>query len=312
MSVTSSSARSNMAHPSADPVDPAESLPLINNSNNPQVNDIQTPLTLDNFFDPQKGWIKFWNPALTFRQLTVRERNPSFYAFDAFRALAFLWVSNDHVQEGLKILYADFEAWIETQSSSRAYADSSDQGVTVFFVISGFLNLYVALRISDSFQEKYVSWKTMRNFLFRRYMHLAPNLYVAVCIALMLGCLSGLALLDENFCVPCKSHWWTNFLFIQNFSDQMFEIGTDCYNSTWTIGAEMQFYICSVPLVFLYKYSPFSAFAAVIVLIGLVVVLRTEIILFSAEDGGTWAEYAYQPFYSRGDAYLFGMALYMM
>lgn len=56
----------------------------------------------DAFWDYEKGWMKFWNPALTWRQLTVRERESSFFAFDAFRALAFLWVQNDHVQEGMR------------------------------------------------------------------------------------------------------------------------------------------------------------------------------------------------------------------
>jgi hypothetical protein len=44
------------------------------------------------FFDTEKGWMRFWNPKMSFGQLAQRTRNSSFYAFDCFRALAFLWV----------------------------------------------------------------------------------------------------------------------------------------------------------------------------------------------------------------------------
>jgi hypothetical protein len=45
------------------------------------------------FFDVKKGWMKFWDPQLTFNQIFVRERDGGLSCFDAFRAFAFLWIS---------------------------------------------------------------------------------------------------------------------------------------------------------------------------------------------------------------------------
>lgn len=316
---------STVDHPAADLAYPGEEKPLLSSSsgstNKKNDNNIGgsysdqhsrwfSTINMSTITDPEKGWLRFWNPALTFRQLTVRDRESSFYAFDAFRALAYLWVSNDHVQEGLMALYSNFHSWSE-QNMSRSYVSSSAEGVTVFFVISGFLNLYVALRISARFKEKHVSWKTIRNFLFRRYMHLAPNLYIAVCIALALGCLTGSSLLYNNLCTPCENKWWTDFVFIQNLPYQ-FVKGSNCFNSTWTIGAEMQFYFMSVPIIFLYSYHRPLAFALILALIGLTVWMRTVITIGYATSYSLFGKYVYQPSYTRADAYFFGMGLYMM
>lgn len=56
---------------------------------------------LKDFFDVEKGWMKFWSPAMTFSQITSRDRDDTLFCFDAFRCFAFLWVSNSHIQEGM-------------------------------------------------------------------------------------------------------------------------------------------------------------------------------------------------------------------
>lgn len=157
------------SHPAADERHSHEDVPLLastgaDNSSSSSSSERRTPYVdaekdsrtchapvcwREVFFDPQKGWMKFWNPAVTWRGLTCRERESSFYAFDAFRALAFFWVSNTHLSEGLSELYLDYSSW-EAQGD-KSYTIAAAQGVTVFFVISGFLNIYVALRINERF-----------------------------------------------------------------------------------------------------------------------------------------------------------------
>jgi hypothetical protein len=105
------------------------------------------------FFDVKKGWMKFWDPQLSFNQIFVRERDGGLFCFDAFRAWAFLWISNSHMQEGLKKYYDNsYNTWIHNQSP--ALYSTSSNGVTVFFVISGFLNLMVSMSIAKKFKVK--------------------------------------------------------------------------------------------------------------------------------------------------------------
>jgi hypothetical protein len=42
--------------------------------------------------------------------------------------------------------------------------------------------------------------------MFRRYMHLAPNLYIAILIAMAIGCTSGISIFEFNFCPPCVQY----------------------------------------------------------------------------------------------------------
>lgn len=74
----------------------------------------------EDFWDVKNGWMKFWNPKLTFHQLTVRERDDSLFCFDAFRAFAFLWVSNSHVQEAFTLAYDEtsFTNWMLKQNAA--------------------------------------------------------------------------------------------------------------------------------------------------------------------------------------------------
>ena len=64
-------------------------------------NDVGEFVQWKDFFDVEKGWMKFWSPTLTFNQITSRERDDTLFCFDAFRCFAFLWVSNSHIQEGM-------------------------------------------------------------------------------------------------------------------------------------------------------------------------------------------------------------------
>lgn len=106
----------------------------------------------ENFFDLKKGWLQHWNPYVNFNQLAIRTRYSGFFAFDAFRALAFLWVSNDHLISGLGQAFTGIGSWTNTSSAYRSFALLPYEGVTVFFCISGFLNLYVAIRLAKFFK----------------------------------------------------------------------------------------------------------------------------------------------------------------
>ncbi len=53
-----------------------------------------------------------------------------------------------------------------------------------------------------------------------------------------------------DFCTYCKMYWWDNFLFTAN----TFTMNIFCYNSSWTVSNEVQFYLLSVPLMWCYVW----------------------------------------------------------
>lgn len=262
-------------------------------------------LTAENFFDWEKGVWRFWSLELSWRQLTVRERESGLFCFDTFRALAFLWVTNIHLQNGLQEYYSyEFVTWCR---NATEVLSTSSQGVTVFFVISGFLNLMVAMNVSKRLNEQHFSIRAACTYMFRRWMHLCPNLYVAVILALLIGCTSGSSILYTQFCSNCKQTWWTDYILISNFST-VFNFD-NCYDSLWSISAEMQMYFFALPIKAIYKVSPLWAFFVAFLLLVGVELLRTEIVLARPNN---YIGYVYTPFYTRCDAYLMGMLLFMI
>jgi hypothetical protein len=74
----------------------------------------------------------------------------------------------------------------------------------------------------------------------------------------------------------------------------------------------MTIYLLSCPLKALYYSFPFYAFLACVLIIVLVTMLRTKIILEYVSTNKQYSRLAYEPFYVRADAYMWGMILFMM
>lgn len=160
-------------------------------------------------------------------------------------------------------------------------------------------------------QDKIFSFRAAGTFMFRRFMHLGPNLYIAIIIALVVGCSSGLATLDFNFCSPCKKTWWLNYIFVADFNG-LWSGDSMCFNSTWTVSAQMQMYVGLLWLKAIYYSQPFYAFLISLVLIAFVLVLRVKLLLAYGSSAAFYANYVYLPSYTRMEAYLVGMILWMM
>jgi peptidoglycan/LPS O-acetylase OafA/YrhL len=112
--------------------------------------------------------------------------------------------------------------------------------VTSFFVLSGFLIVFILTRLSKARKERYMSWTTAMEFLFRRYFRLAPSIFVSTIIVMVYSYYAGLSdhLVWSHFWIPCKTYWWQNIIFLNNLSTMLGE--TNCYDSVWTISVEMQ------------------------------------------------------------------------
>jgi hypothetical protein len=132
------------------------------------------------FWDTEKGWMQFWNPSLTWKQLTTRDRDGGLFCFDAYRALAFLWVSNSHLQEGMVIFYNNTTTWL-VSNTSKAILSSASNGVTVFMVVSGFLNMMVALSISKILGVRNFIVNSVKNDYFTHYFsHFCISIYFLI------------------------------------------------------------------------------------------------------------------------------------
>ena len=90
-----------------------------------------------------------WNWDTIYKDMFVRERGEELFGLDGLRALAYLWVNNIHVEEGLQTYYSAVDlksAWGSVGASFVEY--SADMGVVVFFVLSGFLIPMVFMSIA--------------------------------------------------------------------------------------------------------------------------------------------------------------------
>lgn len=59
----------------------------------------------------------------------------------------------------------------------------------------------------------------------------------------------------ERSDLRCQQYWWRNVLYIQN----LFNVDDLCLNWTWSLACEMQYYIISTALLFVYaKYVSVS------------------------------------------------------
>jgi peptidoglycan/LPS O-acetylase OafA/YrhL len=90
----------------------------------------------------------------------VEDEEKALYVLDGLRALAYLWVANVHVEEGLEIYYSSVHvkhAWGQIGATFVVYA--ANNGVVVFFVLSGFLIPMVFTSIARKNKVKFMILK---------------------------------------------------------------------------------------------------------------------------------------------------------
>ena len=104
--------------------------------------------------------------------------------------------------------------------------EKGDQGVTSFFVLSGFLIPFILTRQVKSRKERYLTFWSAIDFLFHRWIRLAPTLYVATVISLIYGYYTTSSYAKVEFYDGCKTYWWTNILFLNDFSGGLTGIGS--------------------------------------------------------------------------------------
>lgn len=137
-------------HPAADGTRRGEDLPLLppgsENEIRSGVGSWDTENILSKIFDTEKGFLKYWNIVETWRQITTRERDPDLYCIDGFRVMAFLWTFNQSAQFAFKLVYYNFRSWM-VATFNKSITTMVDEGVVIFYTISGFINFYYILKV---------------------------------------------------------------------------------------------------------------------------------------------------------------------
>jgi len=148
---------------------------------------------------------------------------------------------------------------------------------------------------------QFLSVKSVVTFLTRRYFRVAPSIaFVTVC-ALLYGCTSpgssSLSATYSELCTTCKQYWYDNIVFTANWDpDEQV-----CFNSTWTVSLEVQFYLSSVIVMLVYIWH--NSVGMISCIIGIILLKFYQYYnSFSVT----------QNIAGRGDEYLMGMILCMM
>lgn len=146
--------------------------------------------------------------------------NPRFPLFDGLRAIAVIAVVLSHVS---------YIVGVSREGGVGALFSNLDMGVTIFFVISGFL-LYRPFIASD-FSGK--SMATLRYFR-RRVLRIVPLYWVVLTI---------LALVQTDVVTGVFTQdWWRYYFFVHTYSSSPF-IRIGGLTQTWSLNIEVAFYI---------------------------------------------------------------------
>jgi peptidoglycan/LPS O-acetylase OafA/YrhL len=148
-------------------------------------------------------------------------------SLDGVRAIAALSVMGFHLN---LIAYADMKLWnFSWGSLVSAILLSGGTGVTLFFVLSGFL-LFIPYAKSLLFNK---DWPSARQFYLRRILRIWPGYYVALFTLIIL--------FQPQYLQP--AHWHELFLFLVFFMDSSHKTFQQLNGPFWTLAVEWQFYM---------------------------------------------------------------------
>ncbi|XP_036343319.1 O-acyltransferase like protein-like [Rhagoletis pomonella] len=155
--------------------------------------------------------------------------------------------------------------YLATSNKSEHFKFISNLGnfevfVDLFFTISGFLQTYHFFRnpITIDIIRKSGLWKNVMlilMYLLHRLIRLGPLYLIAICMSD-----AGSRMMDDlsvfhfshRVYEKCELYWWRNALFIQN----LFNHEDMCMFWSWSSACDMQFFIISTILLFVYVKHP--------------------------------------------------------
>ena len=179
------------------------------------------------------------------------------YGLDILRAYAIISIFINHT----------YEFFPEEYHHAMRY--STQQGVPIFFVLSGFLIGNILIK---SFKEEALDRKLLLRFWTNRWMRTLPLYYII--LALLFFCTYVLHLAPEpdpeKFGLLEKSSY---LVFLYNFAWDKFPF----FAEAWTLAVEEWFYFLTPLIIFFFRKCGFSLRQSVLTTIILVIFIGTNI-----------------------------------
>jgi peptidoglycan/LPS O-acetylase OafA/YrhL len=115
-----------------------------------------------------------------------------------------------------------------------------NQGVDVFFAISGFLGVYKCLQIYDA-NGGYLTFRDSMRLIVRKFFRLAPMTYFI--FFLTWASISRLEdgplwINTQSLFYQCDKYWWAQILFIGNLVPYFTEVTLGCFYWGWAVYAD--------------------------------------------------------------------------
>ncbi|UMM39828.1 hypothetical protein L5515_016714 [Caenorhabditis briggsae] len=205
----------------------------------------------------------FWTNAELL--LSVKEQKPGFIkSLDCIRLFSMCWVVTGHsfiylIFSDTFMPVIDFPKHFWNHLLLNAFVS-----VDTFFVLSGIVVTYLFFKTKPK-KRMVANPVTWIMFYVHRYLRLTPPImlfigFFTVYAPYIQGSFSAsqmnqLAAQAES----CKTNWWQNLIYINNFPQ-----GMTCYAPTWYLAADTQLYLVA-PIVLIGLYFSFAAGTGLIV-----------------------------------------------
>ncbi|XP_046562219.1 nose resistant to fluoxetine protein 6-like [Haliotis rubra] len=190
--------------------------------------------------------------------LSTKQSSDSLRAVHGIRFISMSWVILGHTYFFGLSMFANISALpnLLTRWTFDAI-DNATVSVDTFFLLSGLLVAYLALRELKKGEGR-INWFM---FYFHRYWRLTPPymLFIMVYVVMFKYWGSGPMFPQTGNDPSCKTNFWVNMLYLQNIVRD----DKQCMGWAWYLANDMQFYVLS-PLIFvpLYFSSVLGAVAA--------------------------------------------------
>jgi len=245
--------------------------------------------------------------------------DPKLNVFNGVRVLSISWVVLNH--SWLAIPYEALFNLADTVDEVplkliMSFIKAAPLAVDVFFVVSGFL---CALSLCSAFKDP--KNRTIKNALlailnrFLRFfpMHLVALLYTVNILPAAADTPNN-PICSDFLVKPCLTQWPVTLLHVNNFLKSFHDM---CMSWTWYLNVDMQFFIITIPLIWLYLNKKRNCFLAMLgcclICLSCQIYLCIEYRLHKSYMKPLKADMLtlfFQKPYTRINTYLIGMFLY--
>ncbi|KAK3105107.1 hypothetical protein FSP39_017376 [Pinctada imbricata] len=193
---------------------------------------------------------------------------------DGLRVISMWWIILGHSYVAMTYAVSNLlEVTTIVKRISFQAILASSFAVDTFFFLSGLLMTFVTLRriaLNDGKMKWYL-------FIIHRILRLTPVYAVVLFTYTYLTAYAakgplGLYLKQNDFfkiVSLCKTKWWTNLLYINNFYPHNGDFVNVCMPWSWYLAADVQFYVISpILLILLYRYRNIALSVIVSLILG--------------------------------------------